>query len=267
MSCKCTLHFCVFHPVLCGEIAIPHSTREGGVGPYATGQTISLTCDPCYNGGGTMKCLPGGKWDKMIQCGEKNTLLAHKAFSCEQMSFSFPVCPFTTAVLCWPLASVSGMSCGVPPKIPHGDINTSNSVPCGQNVSYSCNKNYVLNGSSELHCTPEGMFHAEAPVCLPSEHRSSVFHWSFFGPLLWDWSVCFFLQVMEWRQLLQKKADWWQLSQFWCKCGFGTQGVVVLDFVHLYKIIVKKVPVWVKSKISSKVQERQNTPRFPFRYN
>ena len=81
MSCKCTLHFCVFHPVLCGEIAIPHSTREGGVGPYATGQTISLTCDPCYNGGGTMKCLPGGKWDKMIQCTcKKNTLLAHKYF-------------------------------------------------------------------------------------------------------------------------------------------------------------------------------------------
>ncbi len=72
--------------------------------------------------------------------------------------------------------SDSGESCGAALNISQGRGNTSENILCGHNVSYTCSENYVLNGSSMLHCTPERVFHPEAPICVPGEPGCSIFY-------------------------------------------------------------------------------------------
>ncbi len=160
----CCNKFLSLHPVLCEDVAVLHSTKEGGVGPYSVGQAISLKCNPCYKGGGVMWCLAGGKWDKMVECSCKK-IGRHGKNNWQNILL---VVHDRNKVWTPKMISVSGESCGVALKISHGSANTSGNILCGDNASYSCSINYIINGSSVLHCTPQG-FQPEAPTCVEGQ--------------------------------------------------------------------------------------------------
>ena len=55
------------------------------------------------------------------------------------------------------------------PDLPNGSRNPdTESIKCGEKVTYSCNKGFKLLGNSELECKADGMMHGKILTCNTS---------------------------------------------------------------------------------------------------
>ncbi len=105
---------------------------------------------------------------------------------------------------------VSEVSCGVTP-IFHGQTNTTHNLMCGDSVSYTCDENYTLNGSSTLKCTPAGYLHPGIPNCVKKceELWQDSFSWSYLCVVTFLSHCCFSLLLANGME--SHKGEAWRL--------------------------------------------------------
>ncbi|XP_060618494.2 sushi, von Willebrand factor type A, EGF and pentraxin domain-containing protein 1 isoform X2 [Anolis sagrei] len=176
--------FC--EPINCGPPEdIAHGFLNGSVFSY--GEYIEYLCFPGYelHGNPVRRCMSNGLWSGKpssclpcecpvptiqngvikgnsfgcgkrvgFECLEGYKLLGPSEITCEaagRWSSGFPYCGL--------------ISCGPPPTILNAFINGSSSVD--QNgILYNCEIGYVMQGSSELTCTENGVWSKPYPSCI-----------------------------------------------------------------------------------------------------
>ena len=123
-------------------------------------------------------------------------------------------------------------TCSRPPKIPHG-FHDGNDFSSGRSVTYSCDSQYVLEGSAVIICE-DGQWVGQAPVCRGNQYF--IVCYIFYK----SWSEVIILQLISFNSFplapcsppkvptngfvfgdnLQHQSS----VQFWCDVGFVLRG-------------------------------------------
>uniref|UniRef100_A0A8C8EDD1 Sushi domain-containing protein n=1 Tax=Otus sunia TaxID=257818 RepID=A0A8C8EDD1_9STRI len=158
-------------PPRCGGRALPCPETTGLETMYRLGDLVVFECDFGYalKGSQESHCQFGGTWDP--------PLLPQPIFCC----FSLPV-----------------INCASP-KIQHGEVaeGLSTVYPSGANVTFRCHPGYVLWGSHEAKCQPDGRWvPCASSTCRSCVHLGGFVHASFLHVIPFiPFFVLFFLSL------------------------------------------------------------------------
>uniref|UniRef100_A0A8C0AMR2 Sushi domain-containing protein n=1 Tax=Buteo japonicus TaxID=224669 RepID=A0A8C0AMR2_9AVES len=118
----------------------PAARHDGkDVKMFVPGKSVNYSCDPGYSliGKTTLYCTDNGTW-----------------------SLPYPRCEVITCIS---------------PNIPNGEVAEGQSAAYrpGANVTFQCHPGYVLRGSREAKCQPDGRWVPAVPTCEPGEWGTS----------------------------------------------------------------------------------------------
>ncbi|XP_046845739.1 sushi, von Willebrand factor type A, EGF and pentraxin domain-containing protein 1-like isoform X4 [Xenia sp. Carnegie-2017] len=174
----------------CGDPGSPRNGRKSGLS-YSFKDVVHYSCDSCYelSGASYRECLSDGSWsDQLPQCTRKTCAdpgdLRHgiRQLSSQPIycgSFVEYTCDIGNKLdgnlrqTCLSNGKWSGskptcniINCGDPGQPKNGNTVAADGYTYGNDVRFSCNDNYVLEGSAVATCEINEKWSRSLPVCL-----------------------------------------------------------------------------------------------------
>ncbi|XP_035669063.1 sushi, von Willebrand factor type A, EGF and pentraxin domain-containing protein 1-like [Branchiostoma floridae] len=179
----------MYESVQCPSLSAPSNGAVSSTGPNFYQDQVTFSCDPGYglDGTGRLTCQADGMWSnpaptcRLGQCpslaapanGQRdnvgvNSFQTTVTFTCNSgyqlVGASSATCQ---ADLTWSdnVPTCQPVTCSARTAPTNGAVNTTGSASYQDDVQFTCDQGYQLNGDSSATCQADGTWNASVPTC------------------------------------------------------------------------------------------------------